>query len=405
MEKTEMTLQETPKVSLIVPMYMCESYVPELMAMLCGQDMREIEIICVIDGSPDRTRELVEKYAETDSRIRVIVQDHGGAGKARNTGMTAARGKYLMFPDADDDFQRNYVSTMYHSTEKYNADIVICQMTRMDFATQITYEKLGYDLLAVPVGKSFHPENLPNIYNAISRYPFNKIFKKELIEKYQISFSEIQSNNDVYFVCAALTCASCIAAIPDSLYTYKMNKNPSSITSNKKNTDFLTAFNDLFLWLNRWDLWNRNADNFIKGWQDSFHYQAKFGHNENFVQKVSGQIISNEPWKTMDDRTLYRRLRLDLSIQKTKADLIRFRKYLKRCLNHSTDICDFLLTRQMNEIQNVNAIKKGLEIVYGKCLESRDNLFRSIIWTIQDDVPSSFINTIFRRMKALVKIK
>lgn len=404
MEKTEMTLQKAPKVSLIVPMYMCEAYVPELMAMLCGQDMREIEIICVIDGSPDRTRELVEKYAAGDSRIRVIVQDHGGAGKARNTGMAAARGKYLMFPDADDDFQRNYVSAMYRAIEQCSADIVVCRHRQKDFSTQIISSYVGYSLPHIPAGKRINVREIKNLYNVFSHYAHNKIISQELIGKYQLSFSETNSSNDVCFVCGALSCASGVAVIPDQLYTYRMNLNTHSISSNRMRTDYLIAFDDLYQWLHSWDLWNLHMDNFIQGWQKSFHYWAKYGYDEEFVKKVSESLVSTAPWKDMDARSLYRCLRLDTANQELTAELILAFNQIKKILNKSSDGAEYFLTRQRNEIRNVKAVRECLENDYGKKAGYHDNLFRSFIWTVQDAGFTLFVNTIIQRMKTIISV-
>ena len=75
---TENKNTKAVKVSLIVPMYLCEEFVEELLENLCGQDFRDIEIICVVDGSPDDTLKLVKEYSGKDSRIRIFSQEHKG---------------------------------------------------------------------------------------------------------------------------------------------------------------------------------------------------------------------------------------------------------------------------------------------------------------------------------------
>ena len=115
------------KVSIIIPMFRCESYVNTLLSSLLAQDFQDFEIICVIDGSPDNTLTLAQEFSKKDERIRVIPKEHGGAGTARNAGMDNARGDYLMFLDADDEFQNAFVGKMVYAMEKSNADIGVCQ--------------------------------------------------------------------------------------------------------------------------------------------------------------------------------------------------------------------------------------------------------------------------------------
>ena len=393
-----MTEQQEPKVSVIVPMYKCEPYVDEVLDMLRAQDLREIEIICVIDGSPDRTREMAETHREKDERIRVITQEHGGAGKARNTGLAAARGKYLMFPDADDIFQKNYASAMYEAAEHFNADIVLCLHRQVDSISRVTYERMGYDPTRIPVGKGFKAEDVRNIFTAVTGYAHNKIFRKAFVDSNQLRFSEIGSCNDTFFVFSALCCASAIAAIPDRLYTYRLNVNPASITGNKNPADYLQAYRDLYEWLCRTGALSANTENYIAGWRESLHYQSKFTHNENYVKQTSDEIISAEPWKSMDEKTLHRKLRLDLGEQKAKAALLRLRKSMKKLLNRPDDTGDILLKRQMNEIKNITAIRERLT---GK--SGNDDILRSLFRTIRDEGPLTFAARLFRKALALLK--
>ena len=90
------------KVSVILPIYNEEKYLAQCLDSICGQTLKEIEIICVDDGSTDNSPHILEDYAKKDSRIRLITQENQFAGAARNKGMACAVGKYLSFLDADD---------------------------------------------------------------------------------------------------------------------------------------------------------------------------------------------------------------------------------------------------------------------------------------------------------------
>ena len=100
-------------ISVIIPVYNAEEYLSECLKSIIGQSLREIEIICVNDGSTDRSLSILQYYAGIDKRVQVINQDNHGAGAARNTGMAVAKGKYLAFLDADDLYLPGALETCY----------------------------------------------------------------------------------------------------------------------------------------------------------------------------------------------------------------------------------------------------------------------------------------------------
>ena len=89
-------------VSIVLPVYNVEKYLPRCLDSVTGQTYKDLEIICVDDGSPDGSVEIIKRYAENDDRIVLISQKNQGLSGARNTGINAARGEYIMFLDSDD---------------------------------------------------------------------------------------------------------------------------------------------------------------------------------------------------------------------------------------------------------------------------------------------------------------
>ena len=116
---------KTKEISIIVPIYNAEKFLPEAIESLINQTFKDIEIILVNDGSPDGSQKICEKYAEKDERIIVVNKENGGLADARNAGMKVATGKYIMFLDADDMFEPDSCENMYKVIEKNNADYVI----------------------------------------------------------------------------------------------------------------------------------------------------------------------------------------------------------------------------------------------------------------------------------------
>ena len=111
-------------VSVIVPVYGTESYLPACIDSICNQTYKNIQIILVDDQSPDKCPEICDAYAEKDNRIIVIHQKNKGVSGARNTGLQNATGDYIMFVDSDDELYAEAVEVLLSDSDKYGADIV-----------------------------------------------------------------------------------------------------------------------------------------------------------------------------------------------------------------------------------------------------------------------------------------
>lgn len=113
-------------ISIIVPVYKTEQYLERCVTSLRAQTYRDLEIILVDDGSPDRCPELCDAYAAEDRRVRVVHKENGGVSAARNAGLDAARGEYIGFVDSDDDVDAGMYAAMMATAQKYDCDIVMC---------------------------------------------------------------------------------------------------------------------------------------------------------------------------------------------------------------------------------------------------------------------------------------
>lgn len=112
------------KVSIVVPCYKVEQYLPELIDSLLAQTLRDIEVILVDDGSPDRTGAICDEYAAKDSRIRVIHKPNGGVAAARNDGLDASTGDWIIFCDSDDYLEADALEKLVQAGEQAEADVV-----------------------------------------------------------------------------------------------------------------------------------------------------------------------------------------------------------------------------------------------------------------------------------------
>lgn len=113
-----------PKVSIVVPIYNVEKFLPRCMESLLRQTLHEIEIILVDDESPDNCSAMCDEYQKQDRRIKVVHKKNGGLGYARNSGIEVAEGEYIAFVDSDDYVELDMYEKMYHVAETQNVDLV-----------------------------------------------------------------------------------------------------------------------------------------------------------------------------------------------------------------------------------------------------------------------------------------
>ena len=115
-----------PKISIIIPVYKVEEYLPACLDSVLAQTFTDWEAICVNDGSPDNCGTILAEYAQKDSRIKVITQDNQGVSVARNKAMENATGEYICFLDSDDELAPTFFQKMHQAITDTNSDIVWC---------------------------------------------------------------------------------------------------------------------------------------------------------------------------------------------------------------------------------------------------------------------------------------
>ena len=111
------------KVSVIIPVFNVEKYLNQCLDSVCAQTLKDIEIICINDGSTDNSYNLLCEYAKLDSRIIIINQSNKGVSSARNAGVKLARGEFLCFIDSDDYVDSDYLEKLYQSAVTNNCEI------------------------------------------------------------------------------------------------------------------------------------------------------------------------------------------------------------------------------------------------------------------------------------------
>ena len=213
-----------PSISVIVPVYNCERYIQACLQSLLAQTLQNFELIVVDDASTDRSGEICATMATTDSRIRLVqLQENSGAGMARNRGMETATGRFLTFVDGDDVVEPEYLKTLYAQAILHNADVV--SGGSQEYRLQKDGSYLLYDLVRLTDSVWIMPENVllrieAMLENRTNVASWGKLYRRDLIEKYQLHFDDMPNFEDCLFNFLCLYYAKRYVFIPATDYHY-----------------------------------------------------------------------------------------------------------------------------------------------------------------------------------------
>ncbi|NBI91992.1 glycosyltransferase [Lachnospiraceae bacterium] len=232
------------KVSVILPVYNEEKYLPQCLDSICGQTLREIEIICVDDGSTDSSPQILEGYAKKDARVKLIRQENQFAGAARNKGMSYATGKYLSFLDADDYYAPEMLEKMAEEAEKNKADIVICRYGQCCAEGGMEEEQPNawdYEDLFLNGKGIFSGGELlcAGIFQIAKGWAWDKLFRTEFVVKCGYQFPCFRSSEDGFFVYMLMARAERMAYRKEKWAVHRIS---SGSLSNTKEKDWKNGF-------------------------------------------------------------------------------------------------------------------------------------------------------------------
>ncbi len=231
------------KVSVVMPVYNAYDYLRPALDSVIDQSLREIEIICVDDGSTDGSLKLLREYAYIDKRIRVV--EHGinaGTSTARNKGLIRSVGEYIIFLDADDFYEPHLLEALYNRAKEDDLDIVI---SRFDYYNNKCSRFLAstdepHSSIYSGGAVASHSEYPDYILESTSGYVWNKLFRSSFVKEKGLMFpAEFSVFEDLCFVCCSLSLAGRVGRVEDVMVHHRIYYDQSRAKLYRKQYSYL----------------------------------------------------------------------------------------------------------------------------------------------------------------------
>ena len=233
-------MEKQPLISVIVPVYNVEEYLPRCLDSIINQTYTNLEILLIDDGATDNSGKICDEYLDADERITVIHQKNGGLSAARNSGLDACEGDYVYFLDSDDFIESNALETLVGAAEKDGSDVVF--FDAVSFADTDDFEvKQNYirkNKYKADSGKAVFAKMVENkeFHSAVPLL----LLKKSFLSENKLRFTEKILYEDMVFTYQALCLAATVSQCTQAFYHRRYRKD-SIMTSSKSNKHFTSC--------------------------------------------------------------------------------------------------------------------------------------------------------------------
>ena len=271
------------KISVIIPVYNSSNYLSKCLDSIISQSLKDIEIICIDNGSTDNSIQIIKEKQKLDDRIILKEIGRSNAGDARNCGIQLSSSEYLYFIDSDDWIDQDTLFDIYKYSKSNNLDVAIFKYNIFNDQTHKESEPKGFS--CNPGILSINSDTLFQITNFAV---WNKLYKSKLIKNNNISFDSIKSSNDVTFSCLALACSDKVGLLDKPFYHYRSNR-VGSITKSKSDNlfDFNQALKSLRDNLQKKNLFHKFYQTYLETCGEIIYFTNRIVNNEAKVQLQS----------------------------------------------------------------------------------------------------------------------
>lgn len=223
-------------ISIIIPVYNVEKYLPECIESVLKQTYENVEILLIDDGSTDNSGKICDEYAEKDTRIKAVHKENGGVSSARNKGLDIAQGEYITFIDADDFVAENYVQVLYKSLKQNNSDLSFCKYSYFEDNNFKSCEEILPNKIIVNKSSKEFRDFLTRFISYKNNFMGSScriLYRKENVGAIRFN-QEIKIAEDLLFVLKMIFNVGSLSFVKESLYFYRVNRQSVSY-SYKKN--------------------------------------------------------------------------------------------------------------------------------------------------------------------------
>ncbi len=262
------------KVSVIVPCYNVEAYLPRCIGSLARQSLREIEIIAVDDGSPDKSGVLLEQLKEEiGPRMRVFHKENGGLSDARNFGLDRATGEYIAFLDADDWVDLDLYEALYQRAIEKSADAVACPI-------QYEWEDRPANIVSCGIPSFVEGTQLKQTFTRFYPAVWNKLYKREVLEQSGVRFKKGVWFEDVEFSHRLFPHFQRLASIEMASIHYLQREGSITAKPDLRLFDYLQNFESIISYF--------QENGFLPQWQKELEYAAARYLLATFLKRAAG---------------------------------------------------------------------------------------------------------------------
>ena len=281
-----------PLVSVIVPVYKVEPYLERCLDSLVNQTLKEIEIIVIDDGSPDRCGEICEAYAARDARFRVVHQENRGLSAARNVGIKLAQADYLMFVDSDDWVDPEFCRLPYEAAVKRGADLVMFQY----FWVEKGDERIW--MPDEPEGFKGQDDGIRIVFQGAGMVAWNKLYHKDLF--LEICFPEGRYFEDNAVAHRIIDTAQNVFFLRCPLYNYVIRED--SITQSKDHKKYKDQYEMVSLLCTELVQMGYDEIALRMMWTECYRYLLAEGRNREYSKECISFLLDQNPLRNQGTR-------------------------------------------------------------------------------------------------------
>lgn len=302
-----------PKISVIVPIYNMEKYLKTSLSSLTKQTLKDIEIICVNDGSKDKSLEILNKFAQNDERFKIINQPNSGSGQARNNGLKLATGEYIAFLDPDDWIDSTTYKELYEQAKKQDCDLLVFNYKNVDengkTISRVRFKDKFKGIFDLNSEKCFNWRDIKEkVFGGFFYSSWNKIYKKDFIKKNKIHFTNCSMSEDNAFVFASTLMAKKIGYNDNVYYNYLSRNNSAVHKVTDKNFCIFKVYDAVMKVIKKCGVsleLKKELDDYI---EDTILYHYKRIKSRDKYEGICKKKLSNDMYNRVSQKFLNQKL-------------------------------------------------------------------------------------------------